>query len=88
MKNRIIITSSVAGFLALLLFYGRHMAPFSHHLQATWYMFVSGFLLATVATILATTSLPGHWRSGGIIGRFLWSFAVLAGYAGLFAYGS
>ena len=88
MKNRITVTSSVAGLSALLIVYfGMHMAPLSHHPRVIWDLFVGGFALAFLATVLAATSLLRHWRSGGVVGRFIWCFAVLAGYAGLLAYG-
>ena len=88
MKNKIIITSSVAGLSALLIVhFGVQMAPLSQHPAVIWYLFVGGFALAFLATVLATTSLLGHWRSGGVVGRFIWCFTVLAGFAGLLAYG-
>jgi len=89
MKNRIAIASSVAGLSALcIVYFGMHTAPLNHHTQITWYLFITGFALTFLATVLAATSLPGHWRSGSIIGRFVWCFAVLAAYAGMFAFGS
>ena len=88
MKNKITVTSSVAGVSALLIVhFGAHMAPLSHHPGVIWDLFVGGFALAFLATLLAATSLPRHWRSGGVVGRFIWCFAVLAGFAGLLVYG-
>jgi hypothetical protein len=88
MKNKITITSSVAGLSALLIIYfGMHMASLSHHPRVIWDLFYGGFALTFLATVLAATSLPRHWRSGGIIGRFIWCIAVLSGYAGMLAFG-
>jgi hypothetical protein len=89
MKNKIAIASSVGGLAALcVVYFGMHQAPLNHHTQIAWDLFVGGFALTFLAAVLAATSLPGHWRSGGIVGRFLWCLAVLAAYAGMLAYGS
>ncbi len=88
MKNKITVTSSVAGLLALLiLLFGVHMAPLSHHPRVTDLLFFGGFALAFLATLLAATSLPGHWRRGGVVRRFIWCFTVMASFAGLLAFG-
>jgi hypothetical protein len=88
MKNNIMITSSIAGLSALLIVhFGAHMAPLSYHPNVIWELFVGGFVLAFLATVLAATSLMGHWRSGGVVGRFIWCFTVLAGFAGQLVYG-
>lgn len=61
--------------------------PLSADPRVTWYLFVAGFALAFLGAVLAAQSLTQHWRNRGVVGRFIWSFAVLAGFAGLLAYG-
>jgi len=86
MKNKITTIASVAGLLALFaVHFGSQTAALSHVI--VWYLFVSGFVLAFLAAVLAATSWVGHWRSGSIAGRFLWCFTVLAGFAGMLVYG-
>jgi hypothetical protein len=86
MKNRIITIASVAGVLALfLVHFGSQMTALSHAI--VWYSFVGGFALAFLSAVLAAQSWVTHWRSVRIAGRFLWCFAVLAGFAGMLVYG-
>ena len=35
----------------------------------------------------SSTNLPRDWRRARVVGRFLWCFAVLAGFAGVLVYG-
>jgi hypothetical protein len=88
MKNKFAIISSVAGLSALLIVhFGANHAPLSFHPRVIWDLFVGGFALAFLATVLAATNLPRDWRRARVVGRFLWCFAVLAGFAGVLVYG-
>ena len=95
MKNAITVTSSVAGFLALLLMwdlcylhlFGLRLAQFARHYVTINVLFWGGLALSFLAAVLAATSLPSHWRSGGIIGRFIWCCGILAGFYLFLAHG-
>ena len=90
MKDKIIITSSVAGLLALLVFHlawGMHVESLSQHPRVLYDMFIAGFALAFLATVLAATSFVRHWRGKGVLARFVWAFAVLGGFAAMMAFG-
>ena len=94
MKNKITITLSVAGLLAWLFMlnlchlhvFGLSLAQFARHYLALNFLFWGGLALSFLGVVLAATSLPGHWRSGGTIGRFIWCCAILAGFYFLLAH--
>ena len=67
--------------------FGLRLAQFSHYPFVTDVLFWGGLALSFLAASLAATNLPGHWRSGGSVGRFIWCSAVLGGFLGLLAYG-
>ena len=95
MKNKITITLSVAGLLAFLFFvditywhiFGYGMLQFKHHMEFVVALFYVGLVLSFLATLLAATSLPRHWRSGSSVGWFICSFAEVAGFFWLLATG-
>ena len=94
MKNTITITSSVAGLLAFLFFVditywhvGLSMLQFRHHMEFVVALFFVGLALSFLATLLAASSLPKHWRSGSAVGWFICSFAAVAGFFWLLATG-
>jgi hypothetical protein len=93
MKNKVIITLSGAGLLALFAIYiGLHtallrQAVLRHYPAAFELLLDVGFALSFLATVLAATSFARHWRAGGVIGLLIWCFAVMAAYAGMLAFG-
>jgi RsiW-degrading membrane proteinase PrsW (M82 family) len=95
MKNTITITSSVAGILAFLFLvditywhvFGLSMLQFRHHMEIVVALFCLGLVLSFLATLLAASSLPRHWRSGSTVGWFISSFAAVTGFFWLLATG-
>ena len=90
MNNKITITTSVAGLLALLLLVdmtywhvGLSLMQFRHHPEFVIAIFLAGLVLSFSATLLAATSLVRHFRSA--VGWLICSFATVVGYFWLFA---
>jgi hypothetical protein len=95
MKNKIIITLSVAGLLAFFFLvditywhlFGLSMLQFRHHMEVVVALFCVGLALSFFATLLAASSLPRHWRSGRVVGWFICSFAAVTGFFWMLATG-
>ena len=49
-------------------------------------LFWVGVLCTALATAFATWSVRGHWKSGRLLGQFLWCCALCVGYFNLFVY--
>ena len=95
MKKTLTVASSVAGLLALLfmanLFYlhvfGLRLQQFPRNSIVILAVFWGGLALSSLALVLAASCLPRRWRSGGVIGRFIWCCAVMAGFYLLVSHG-
>ena len=95
MRNKITITLSVAGLLPFLFLvditywhvFGLSMLQFRHHMEVVVALFCVGLVLSLLATLLAASSLPRHWRSGSAVGWFICSFAAVTGFFWLLATG-
>jgi len=79
MKERITITSSVAGLWALFAsYFGLHTALVHHYHAVIMALFYAGFALAFLAAVLAAKSWLGHWLSRRIVSMsVIPCFAVL-----------
>jgi len=83
MKERITITSSVAGLWALFAsYFGLHTALGHHNHAVIMALFYAGFALAFLAAVLAAKSWLGHWLSRRIVSMsVIPCFAVLVAVA-------